>query len=121
MNAEEINDALIADGWREWPTFQHAIMPERLFCKSFDGYEKCCLNEPKNKQVEIYFIASGEMIGGGGWSDSWRVETSGELANGEWLKLKIAGLSTLDAINTHVRFVLETWDHAAKSMRAKRS
>jgi hypothetical protein len=117
MTAEEINAALIADGWKIFPTHQHEIMPETLFCKSFAGHEKCCLNEPKNKQVEVYHIAAGRMPDGGGWVDSWRVEVAGEMANGEWLKLKIGGLSTLDAINTHVQFLLETWDRAAKSMK----
>lgn len=106
--SQKILDALLADGWREWPDHLH---PERrLFAKAFPGHAKCRCNAPKNKQLEIYFRRA-ERIGDTLLPESWKIDNVGELPDGQWLRMTIESLSTHESILKAVRQLLAGWDH----------
>ena len=103
-----IMDALLADGWKEWPDYLH---PERrMFAKNFPGHAKCRCNAPKNKQVEVYFRCA-ERIGGHLLPEAWKVDNIGELPDGQWLRMSIENLKTHDEIMRAVDQLLAGWDH----------
>ena len=103
-----ILDALLAEGWREWPDNLH---PERrLFAKAFPGHAKCRCNAPKDKQVEVYFRRA-ERIGEHLLPEGWKADNIGELPDGQWLRMSIENLKSHDGITRAVNQLLAAWDH----------
>jgi hypothetical protein len=110
MTPDEIITNLITHGWREFPCRLES-KGVRAFAKSFEGHAKCKCNDPKNKQVEIYFHPS-ESVHGYVFEPRFRVDCIGELPNNQWLRMNVESLKTLQEINEQVRILLAAWDHA---------
>lgn len=105
-----INLALVSNGWKVWPN-PFRDEKKTFLAKRFEGHAKCQCNKPKNKRIEIYHHHA-QIINGHHLHDSWSVECTGELPDGEWLRMQVDGLTDLETIEAMVQRLLLIWDHA---------
>jgi hypothetical protein len=105
-----INLALVSNGWKIWPN-PFGEKQTTFLAKSFEGHAKCRCNETKNKQIEIYHHHP-QTISGHHLYATWSIECNGELPDGEWLRIKVGGLTDLKTIEEMVERLLFIWDHA---------
>lgn len=106
-SAITIEKALLDEGWVIYP---NSLVDGKMFCKSFAGYAKCKCNEPKNKQVEVYYSPS-LRIGSHVSQESWRVENVGQLQDDQWVRMRIEGLENRAQIERAVWQLLKGWDY----------
>jgi hypothetical protein len=106
-----INQQLLDDGWKTFPSPFRDEHMNQGYAKSFEGHAKCKCNEPKNKQVDIWHYKAGRYPGYD-CPDVWAVEVVGELPDNEWLRMNVEGLRDLDTIYRTVDQLLKIWDYA---------
>lgn len=105
-----INLALVSNGWKVWPN-PFRDEKKTFLAKRLEGHAKCQCNKPKNKRIEIYHHHA-QIINGHHLHDSWSIECTGKLPDGEWLRMQVDGLTDLETIEAMVQRLLLIWDHA---------
>ncbi len=107
-----INSALISNGWKVWPD-SYRRDHVTFFAQSFGGHAECRGNRGKPKQIEIYHHHA-QSISGLYLHESWAVECTGEMPDGEWIRMQVQSLTDLDTINRTVTLLLTLWDQACQ-------
>jgi hypothetical protein len=109
MTTEQINQQLLDDGWKQFPSsFREA---KQGFAKSFEGHSECKCNKGKRKQIEIYFYPE-DRISGHKFEPMWHVTLTGQLPDNEWLRMQVESLKNIETIYRTVGGLLSIWDYA---------